>query len=399
MTPLLDGVRVLDLTRALAGPLCTALLSDLGAEILKVEPLGGGDSARNWPPFDEDVSLYFAAVNRGKRSLAVDLRTDEGKELLQRLLARSDVVVENFRPGVFESIVDPEELRERYPELIVMSISGYGPVGPERTTPGVDQIAQGMSGLMSLTGAGAQTPMRMGVPIVDTLAGIYAAVGIAAALASRSATGSGRHIQTSLLEAGISATLFQALRFLSLGEVPGPAGNNHPTITPYGVYRTADVPINIAVGSEETWAKLCEVLGEPDLVRRPEYLTSQDRLHHRPGLARDMERLLSTRTAAEWIPLIRAAGVPCGPIHTIDQVFADPQVRALDMVRTVTDGAGKKLPLTRGPLWIDGAPTPVAGPPPRAAGEHTEEILLEAGLTTEDVASLRARKIVGSPEG
>jgi crotonobetainyl-CoA:carnitine CoA-transferase CaiB-like acyl-CoA transferase len=393
--PLLAGVRVLDLTRALAGPLCTALLSDLGAEVIKVEPLGGGDSARNWPPFDDDVSLYFAAVNRGKRSIAIDLRTKDGKAVLHRLMDRSDVLVENFRPGVFEAIIDPTELSQRYPALIVMRISGYGPVGPERTTAGVDQIAQGMSGLMSITGAGDQTPMRMGVPIVDALAGIYAALGVAAGLASRRADGAGHQIQTSLLEAGISVTLFQALRFLSLGEVPVPTGNDHPTITPYGVYQTADVPINIAVGSEEIWAKLCTALGEPDLAHRPEYRTSQDRLRLRQQVTDDLQRLLSAKESAEWIPLLRAAGVPCGPIHTMDNVFADPQVRALDMVRTVTDAAGKELPLTRGPLWVDGEPTPIAGPPPHAVGQHTDDILFELGLTPEDVATLRADRVVG----
>ncbi|MCG5220899.1 CoA transferase [Streptosporangium sp. KLBMP 9127] len=398
MKPLLDGVRVLDLTRALAGPLCTALLADLGADVVKVESIGGGDPARNWPPFDEDTSLYFAAVNRGKRSLALDLRTDEGLALLHRLIARSDVVVENFRPGVFETIVDPAELRERHPELILMSISGYGPVGPERTTPGLDQIAQGMSGLMSLTGAGEQTPMRMGVPIVDALAGIYAALGIAAGLASRRANGSGQHVQTSLLEAAISVTVFQAQRFLSLGEVAEPTGNDHPTITPYGMFRTADAPINIAVGSEAGWANLCEALGEPELARRPQYLTSRNRLRLREDVNQDIERLLSGRGAAEWIPLIRAAGVPCGPIHTMDQVFADPQVRALGMVQTVVDGDGKPVPLTRGPFWVDGTATPVKHAPPRTVGQNTEEILLEIGLTPEDVAGLRAGRVVGCGE-
>lgn len=390
----LDGIRVLDLTRAMSGPMCTALLGDLGADVTKVEGLPRGDTARNSPPFDGARSLYFDAVNRNKRSVAVDLRSPDGGRLVHRLLERSDVLVENFRPGTLTKMgLDPDELRTRRPELIIASVSGYGHVGPEAGTPGLDQIAQGMSGLMSVTGAGENTPMRVGVPVVDALAGVFAALGVAAAVAARERTGRGRHVRTSLLESALGVMTFQAQRHVGTGDVPGPEGNAHPVITPYGAFATRDRPVNIAAGSEKQWRALCAALGAPGLPDDDRFATPSDRLANRAELHAELERHLAVRDAAEWIPVLRDAGVPCGPIHDMAGVFADPQVAALEMVRHVTGDDGAELPLLRGPLWPGEEPAPVRLAPPSFGGQ-TREILSEAGLTDRDIDDLLARAVI-----
>jgi len=390
----LDGVRVLDLTRALAGPTCTALLGDLGAEIVKVESVPRGDTARNAPPFDQGRSLYFAAVNRNKRSVAIDLRSPDGGRLLRRLLDRSDVLVENYRPGTLTAMgLDPDELLATRPGLVIASVSGYGHVGPEARTPGLDQIAQGMSGLMSVTGAGEETPMRAGVPIVDSVTGIFAALGVSAAIAARERTGRGRHVRTSLLESALAVMSFQAERYVAAGEVPAPEGNAHPVLTPYGAFATRDRPVNIAAGSEKQWRALCAVLGAPELPEDPRFATTQARLDHRAELTAEVERRLAVRDAADWIPQLRAAGIPCGPIHDMAGVFADPQVQALGMVQDLVGVDGLDLPLLRGPLWSGGEPVPVRLPPP-AYGGNTREILVEAGLTDAEIDDLAARGVV-----
>lgn len=388
MQELLKNTKIIDLTRALAGPYCTALLADLGADVVKVEPGPKGDGARAWPPFDANQeSLYFAPINRNKRSLSLLLRTAEGMEILHSLLATADVLIENFRPGTLAKMgLAPEELRRRYPRLIIASISGLGHVGPEKGSAGLDQIAQGMSGLMSVTGSSTDEPQRVGIPIIDTVTGIVAATGIAAALAGRARTGRGTYIQTSLLESALSIMNFQAQRFLSNGEVPKPTGNDHPTITPYGLFATADEPINIAVGDDTQFRKLTEILGDPTLPDQEEYREPTVRLSHREQLRADIEGLLSSRGSTYWIQRIREAGIPCGPIHTMDRVFDDPQVRALQMVQTAP-GEGDDMPILRGPLWVEGQPSKVKSNPPRL-GQDSHAVLIEAGLTDEDINRL-----------
>ncbi|MEV0699847.1 CoA transferase [Saccharopolyspora sp. NPDC050389] len=392
----LTGIRVIDLTRVLAGPMCTALLADLGAEVIKVEPVPHGDGSRAFGPFDGDRSQYFAAVNRNKRSLALDLRSPEGQDVLARLVADADVLVENFRPGVLAKLgLDPARLRAEHPRLVIASISGYGPTGPERETPGLDQIAQGMSGLMSVTGAGAETPMRVGVPIIDTITGIMAAFSVAAAVAGRERTGTGTHVQTSLLESALAALTFHAQGYLSTGEVPQPQGNDHPVISPYGMFDTADSPINIAAGSPRQWEALCAALGDPALAERPEYADGAGRVEHRAALRADLERLLRAEGSAHWVAALREAGIPCGPVHRVDQVFADPQVQALGMVQQVMSAAGASMPLLRAPIWIDDQPAAVHSPPPEF-GEHSAAVLAQL-FNEDEIEDLDRRGITHLP--
>jgi CoA:oxalate CoA-transferase len=384
----LGGITVLDLSRALAGPYATALLADMGATIIKAESSNGGDSSRSWPPFENEHSLYFDSVNRGKDSIAVDFYTPEGRKLLRRMALAADVVIENFRPGVMADMgLDPEELRAEKPELIIASVTGFGATGPLSQTAGLDQVAQGMSGLMSVTGGDEEHMYRAGLPVIDIYAGVFAAFGIAAALAARARGGTGATVSTSLLESALAISAFQGQRYLSTGEVPVPQGNNHPVLSPYGVFKSADIPIIIAVGSDKQWLQLCRLIGAPDLAQAPEYATGQLRTENRDQLKTRLEELLAARPGTEWVDQFRRAGIPTGPIYNYQQVFDDSQVKHLDMVRRVQRHDGSELPLLRGPLSINGEPTPIRKPPP-ALGEDTRTVLQRLQLTPEQIEGL-----------
>lgn len=390
----LDGIRILDLSRALAGPYATALLSDLGAEVVKTESIKGGDSSRAWPPFENDHSLYFDSANRGKQSIAVDFYTQPGRELLWKLAMSADVVVENFRPGVLATMgLDPDELRAAKPEIIIASVSGFGATGPLSTAPGLDQVAQGMSGLMSVTGADADHMYRVGVPIVDMVSGINTALAIAAALVGRARTGEGMEVSTSLLETGLALGAFQSQNYLSNGEVPVPLGNTHPVLTPYGVFATADIPIIIAVGNEKQWQQLCVLLGAPELAQRPEYATGKLRHGNEAVLKTEIEGLLACRVASEWLPVLRAAAIPAGPIYNYEQAFADEQVKSLGMVETVLRADGTELPLVRGPISVNRQAPRIRKAPP-SLGEDTMAVLAGLNLTQEQIAGLVEANIV-----
>ncbi|HEY8752220.1 MAG TPA: CaiB/BaiF CoA-transferase family protein [Arthrobacter sp.] len=390
----LAGIRVLDLSRALAGPYATALLADLGAEVIKVESIKGGDSSRAWAPFENDHSLYFDSTNRGKSSIAVDFYAEAGRDLLWRLALRCDVVVENFRPGVLSTMgLDPDLLRAAKPELIIASVSGFGATGPLSQAAGLDQVAQGMSGLMSVTGADAENMFRVGVPIIDMVSGIVTALGVAAALAGRERNGSGMEVSTSLLETALSLSSFQGQRFLSTGDVPVPQGNNHPTLSPYGAFNTADLPLIIAVGNEKQWVQLCELLNEPELADDPDYRTGRLRTLNRQELKRRIEQLLLADTAEHWMERLRAAKIPAGPIYNYEQAFADKQVQALGMVQTVHRSDGTVLPLLRGPISIDRQAPHIRKAPP-ALGEDTRSVLAELNLTDDQIIGLVEAGIV-----
>ena len=390
----LEGITVLDLSRALAGPFASALLADMGATVIKAETVTGGDSSRSWPPFEGEHSLYFDSTNRGKSSVALDFYSAEGKALLKRMALCADVVLENFRPGVLADIgLDPDELHAAKPELIIASVSGFGNSGPLCQTAGLDQVAQGMSGLMSVTGADADSMVRVGVPVIDMYAGVFIAFGIAAALAGRARTGCGVTVSTSLLESALAISAFQGQRYLSTGEIPVPLGNNHPVLSPYGVFKTADLPIIIAVGNDRQWRQLCELLGEPSLVEDPDYLTGKLRTEHRAILKTRIERLLATRSGQDWMEDFRRAKIPTGPIYDFQQVFEDPQVKAIDMVRHLRRSDGSALPLLRGPLSINGEGTPIRNAPPML-GADTRRVLEDLQLTAEQIDGLLRSGVV-----
>ena len=395
----LEGVVVLDLSRALAGPFCTALLADMGATVFKVESVDGGDSSRSWPPFEGTHSLYFDSVNRGKQSIAVNFRSDAGRALLRRMALSVDVVVENFRAGVMADLgLDPDDLRAEKPELVVASITGFGATGPLSRAPGFDQVAQGMSGIMSITGRNSEDIFRVGLPIIDTVSGIFCALGIASALAGRGVTGRGASVATSLLESAIAISTFQGQQYLSRGEIPHPHGNDHPVLAPYGVFATADIPIIVAVGNQEQWRSLCEVLGLSELMEHPHFESGSSRSTHREDLKNRIEARLLARSGTEWVTMLQSAQIPCGPIYTYDQVFDDPQVKALDMVTDLHRDDGSRLPLIRGPLSVNGSATPVPGIPP-ALGQDTREILRALHFTEAEITDLeRARTVQPHPE-
>ena len=395
----LQGIRVMDLTRALSGPFCTTLLGDLGAEIVKIESVTSGDSARIWPPFEGDHSLYFEAVNRGKKSIAIDFYSDKGRAILQDIARNSDVIVENFRPGVLAKTgLDPVALRKDNPDLVVQSISGFGQSGPLSQYAGLDQVIQAMSGIMSVTGSDPDNTYRVGLPIIDIVTGIFSALGVTAALAGRAQINTGLNMATSLLESAVAISVFQGQSTLSNHTVPEPQGNDHPVIVPYGVFATKDVPIVIAVGSEKHWKKFCKLIGLPNLSDDPRYLESGDRFANRDVLKMDLEAALVEKPAAEWIVAIREAGIPAGPIYTYDQVFQDEQVNALEMVQTVCRQDGSGLPLVRGPLSVNGRPTPVQSAPP-TLGSSTREVLESIGYTADQVRDLADNGVIRLLDG
>lgn len=386
----LQEITVVDLSRALAGPYCTSLLADMGADVIKVESTNGGDTSRQWPPFQEGHSLYFDSVNRNKASVCLDFYSAEGRTVLERLIAGADVLVENFKPGTLAKMgLTAERLDELNPELVIGSVTGFGTTGPLKDDAGLDQVIQGMSGLMSVTGPGPGSSYRVGVPIVDITSGMVCAFGIVSALLGRTRGASVRTVSTSLLETGLSLSAFQGQRALSLGEAPTPQGNNHPVIAPYGTFRTASEPLNIAVGNDRQWHSFCNILEIPVATEDPRYVTGADRSANREQLAELIESALAREDAAEWMRRITKAGIPCGPVYNYLQALASPQVVALALVQECRRRDGSALRLLRGPLSLDGEASGIASPPP-VLGEHTADVLQRLGFTPDDVTLLES---------
>jgi crotonobetainyl-CoA:carnitine CoA-transferase CaiB-like acyl-CoA transferase len=391
----LSGIKVLDLTRALSGPFCSMILADLGAEVIKVEPTPNGDMVRQWGPFDQDISVYYLSANRNKKGIGVDFRQAEGLALIKELALKSDVVVENFKVGTMEAMgLGYEELRAIRPELIVASISGFGSTGPARDWPGFDQIAQGYSGFMSLTGAPEFGPTRVGTAIGDLTAGMWVAMGVLAAYIERQKSGLGQHVETSLLASLLGLLSVQGQRYLSVGEIPQPCGNVHPVIAPYGTFDTADGPLNLAPATQDMWLRLCEILQLQQLTSDPRFLTNAERMQNRLALKELLETSLRQKNRMEWTALMIKAGIPAGPINTLEDVFADEQVIACKLVETVEHpllGALRQVAL---PIKMQSTAQGSVRSAPPLFGQHTEQVLADYGLPAEAIRQLLLKKVV-----
>ena len=394
----LQGLKVIDLSRALSGPFCSMALADLGADVIKVEPGPSGDMSRNWGPFDRDISVYYLSCNRNKRSLCVDFHNPDGLAAVRHLIDDAAIVIENFKPGTMESMgLGYDALSARNPRLIMGSISAYGRGGPMGTWPGFDQIAQGYSGLMSLTGADGGDPTRTGTAIGDLSSGMWLAMAIIAALLERERSGKGQHVHTSLLASLVGLLSVHGQRYLSLGEVPQRTGNSHAVIAPYGVFQTANGPLNLAPITPDMWRRLCQLLDLAELLDDPRFATNEQRVHHRDELNRILDLRLKTRDKQEWIALFVEAGLPAGPIHSLDEVFDDMQVHHCSLVETVEHPVLGPLRQVTTPISTsatEGDKSPASRYAPPGLGEHTREILLEAGFSLSEVKALLTSKAI-----
>jgi crotonobetainyl-CoA:carnitine CoA-transferase CaiB-like acyl-CoA transferase len=372
----LAGVRILDCTTVVLGPWAAQQLGDLGADVIKIERPGVGDDTRHWgPPFELDDAAYFLSLNRNKRSVVVDLGDPEGAEAIRRLAADADVLIENFRPGLMADLgLSLEGLRGRSPRLITCSLTAFvDDDGRAATRPGYDIIVQALSGLMSVTGPAGGDPVKVGVALLDAIAGLHATIGILAALTERATTGRGRHVGVALFDASVAAMLNQAANYLVGGHVPVPMGTAHPNICPYQAFGGSDRPFILAAGNDRLFRRTCEVLGETGWADDPRFATNEARVHNRDELVPMLDRAFSVRPAAEWLSALEGAAVPCAPILSIDEVFGSPEGSA--MVEEVEDMArGTSLRLVRNPIRLDGERL-VARTPPPLLGEHTDEVL------------------------
>jgi len=387
----LSRFRVLDLSRVRAGPTCVRQLADFGADVIKIETPPSVDAdTMGGPRHGPD----FQNLHRNKRSMTLNLKDKEGVAIFMELVKRADVVVENYRPDVKDRLgVGYESLAKVNPRIVLASISGFGQDGPYRDRPGFDQIAQGMGGFMSITGLPGQGPVRAGTAIADISAGLFAALGVLTALLERETSGRGQWVQSSLLMSQIALLDFQAARYLMKGDVPGQAGNDHPTSMPTSAYKTKDGYINIAATGETMWRRVCEGLGRKDLLERDDFKGEANRSKNRVALNAEINQATATRATAEWIEILSAASVPCGPIYTIDKMFADPQVQHIQAAAGVKSRKLGDFRIVSQAVGLSRTPASIASAPPEL-GEHTDEILGELGYKPEQIEALRRRNIV-----
>jgi len=374
----LSGVTVVDMTRVLAGPYCTMVLSDLGARIIKVEQPGTGDESRGTGPFLGPVSGYFASINRGKESIALNLKDDNDREVYRALLAGADVVIENYRPGVMEKLgFGYEALHEEFPALIYAAVSGFGHSGPYSSRPAYDMVVQGMGGVMSLTGQPGGPPTRVGTSVGDITAALFTAIGICSALYDRTKTGEGRKIDIGMLDCQVAILENAIARYSATGEVPGPLGARHPSIVPFEAFQTADGHIIIAAGNDSLFARLAEALGRPEMATDERYMTNARRHDHVEVLAMELESVLKTHDTEHWLDVIQGAGVPCGAINNVAQVMDDPQVQARNMIVTNDDPDAGTIRFSGNPIKMSGFRDPATrGSVPRL-DEHRDSLISE----------------------
>jgi len=386
----LSRFRVLDLSRVRAGPTCVRQLADFGADVIKIESPPGMEAPMGGPRDGPD----FQNLHRNKRSMTLNLKDQAGVGIFMKLVKTADVVVENYRPDVkFRLGVDYESLKKVNPRIVLASISGFGQDGPYRNRPGFDQIAQGMGGFMSITGLPGQGPVRAGAAIADISAGLFAALGILTALLELEKTGEGQWVQSNLLHSQIALLDFQAARYLMKGEVPGQAGNDHPTSMPTSAYKTKDGYINIAATGEAMWRRVCEGMDREDLLEREEFKGEQNRSKNRVALNAEINKSLAARTTAEWIEILIRGEVPCGPIYSIDQVFADPQVKHIGAAATVKSRKLGEFRIVNQAVRLTRTPATIAAAPPEL-GEHTDEILGGLGYDAAAIEALRQKKVI-----
>src|SRR5262245_45822624 len=392
MTPL-QGITVLDLTRILSGPYCSMMLGDMGARVIKIEQPGKGDDTRGWgPPFIHGESAYFLSVNRNKESVTLDFKDPRGRSILDSLLSKPDVLVENFRPGTLTKLgPDHAQVARAHPRLVYRSISGFGQTGPRRTEAGYDAIMQAEGGLMSITGSAAGPSFRLGVAIADIVSGMFAAQGITAALLARERSGRGQFVDVSMLDSVVALLTYQAGILFATGTAPARLGNRHPTIVPYETFSASDGEFVLAIGNDDQWCRFTVVAGLTDVER---FATNRQRVTGYAELKPILDRVLATRTRAQWIEALGAAQLPCGSVRDLQEVFADPQVAARGMVTELDHAIAGLLRLVGSPLKFSDTPCAIRRPPP-TLGQHTDEVLtIDLGLAATEVDQLRASGVI-----
>ena len=391
----LEGFVVVDLTRVLSGPYCTMILADLGARVIKVEQPGKGDDTRHWgPPFLGKESAYFLSINRNKESITLDFKPKDGREILERLIEKADVFVENFRPGTIDrNGFGWDAMHARFPRLVYASISGYGQTGPRRDEAGYDAVMQAEGGLMSVTGDPDRPGYRLGVAITDMVSGLYCAQGITAALLARERSGQGQRVDIGMLDTTAALLTYQAANWFATGKVPPRQGNRHATIAPYETFTTSDGDIVVAVGNDATWQKFCPAIGLPDLAQDPRFTTNKDRMEHYDAMRKPIDAIFRTRTTGEWARILNEAGVANGEVRNIGQMLTDPQLDARDMIKTLMHPTVGATRVIGAPIKFSENESSVRTPPP-VLGQHTDDILRELGYDAAAINALRRGGVI-----